>query len=113
MKPYKFVSWDVPALEVVKTAVVPLALEKAENGYSAPFKALYKTGVLSLEHLRNPVYKISGWAFPFGHLCRRYWVKTRYSGIIEVYAPNKSCIYAVLGRYHVVECLEVENNEKD
>lgn len=108
MNAYKFVSWDVPALEVVKNSVVPMALEKAENGDSAPFKSLYgKTGILSIEHLQNPVYKLSGWAFPFKHLCRRYWVKTRYYGVIEVYAPNKSCIYAVLGRYSVIECLEV------
>ena len=38
MRVRKFVSYDVPALEVVKTAPVPLALEKAENGNTAPFK---------------------------------------------------------------------------
>lgn len=37
---------------------------------------------------------------------RVYWVKSRYYGIMELYAPNKSAIYAVLGRYHVLKIVE-------
>lgn len=110
MRVRKFVSYDVPALEVVKTAPVPLALEKAENGNTAPFKALYKS-IFSIEQLETPLYRLHGWEFHFDDLCRRYWVKLRYYGIQEFYAPNKSCIYAVLGRHNVIECLEVVNKK--
>lgn len=34
-------------------------------------------------------------------------LKSRYYGIMELYAPNKSAIYAVLGRYHVLKIVEV------
>lgn len=40
--------------------------------------------------------------------CRVYWVKVRYYGIMELYAPNKSAIYSVLGKYHVLKIQEVE-----
>lgn len=39
---------------------------------------------------------------------RVYWVKVRYYGIMELYAPNKSAIYSVLGKYHVLKIQEVE-----
>lgn len=39
---------------------------------------------------------------------RVYWVKSRYYGIMELYAPNKSAIYAVLGKYQVLKIVEVE-----
>lgn len=48
-----------------------------------------------------------GWAFSLREFCRVYWVKSRYYGIMELYAPNKSAIYAVLGRYHVLKIVEV------
>lgn len=35
------------------------------------------------------------------------WVQSRYYGIMELYAPNKSAIYAVFGRYHVLKIVEV------
>ena len=40
--------------------------------------------------------------------CRVYWVNVRYYGIMELYAPNKSAIYDVLGRHHVLKIVEVE-----
>lgn len=61
-----------------------------------------------METLKNPVVKIGGWAFSLREFCRVYWVKVRHYGIMELYAPNKSAIYAVLGRYHVLKIVEVE-----
>ena len=57
--------------------------------------------------LKSRVVKIGGWAFSLREFCRVYWVKSRYYGIMELYAPNKSAIYAVLGRYHVLKIVEV------
>lgn len=106
MKYYKFVNWDVPEVEKLKTARVPQALEAADNGNTKPLRELYG-GTLSLEHLQNPVYKLGGWAFSLREYCRRYWVKMRYYGICEYYAPNKTAIYNIVGRYNVLEIKEV------
>lgn len=56
---------------------VPLAIAAADRGDMKPLKECYKN-TLSIEHLRNPVYKIGGLAFSLREYCRRYWVKTRY-----------------------------------
>ena len=93
MNYYKFVSWDAVELEKVKAGRVPLAIAAADRG--------------DIEHLQNPVYKIGGWAFSLREYCRRYWVKTRYYGICEYYAPNKTAIYGIIGRYNVLEIVEV------
>lgn len=61
----------------------------------------------TVETLQNPVVKIGGWAFSLREFCRVYWVKVRYYGIMELYAPNKSAIYSVLGKYHVLKIQEV------
>lgn len=63
--------------------------------------------ICELETLQNPVVKIGGWAFSLREFCRVYWVQSRYYDIMELYAPNKSAIYAVLGRYHVLKIVEV------
>lgn len=106
MNYYKFVSWDAVELEKVKAGRVPLAIAAADRGDMKPLKECYKN-TLSIEHLRNPVYKIGGLAFSLREYCRRYWVKTRYYGICEYYAPNKTAIYGIIGRYNVLEIVEV------
>ena len=108
MKFYKFVSWEVEEAEaVIKRAKIPAAMIEADKGNYKPLKECYKQ-YLSLEHLTNPVYKLSGWAFSLREYCRRYWVKVRYYGIMELYAPNKTAVYNILGRYNVLEIHEVE-----
>lgn len=104
---YKFVSWEAQDIEKAKMALVPQALTAADNGNMKPLKELYKKGTLTIEHITHPVYKIGGWAFSLREYCRRYWVKTRYYGICEYYAPNKTAIYNIIGRHNVIECLEV------
>ena len=67
----------------------------------------YYSNFATLETLQTAIYKTGGWAFSFREYCKKYWVKTRYYGICEYYAPNKSAIYSVLGRYHVLKIVEV------
>jgi len=104
MKYYKFVSWDVADLEKVKTGKIPVAMQEWDNGNKKPLKELYSNGQIDVQ---NPVYKCGGWCFSLKEYCRRYWVKTRYYGIIECYSPNKTGIYANLGRYQVLQIVEV------
>lgn len=85
MRHYKFVSWDIPAWETVKNAPLPAALEAWDNGDREPLKALHIA-------TREPLFKRSGWAVPYAEYMRRFWVKTKYYGIIEMYALNKTDI---------------------
>ena len=103
---YKFVKWEAADIEKVKAGEIPQAIKAAENGNYDPLKQLYKSG-FSEETIKNPVYKCGGWAFPFRHLLRKYWIKTRYYGIIEGYAPNKTAIYDAIGKYHVLKIVEI------
>lgn len=77
------------------------------KGIEYGIKEYYRQSA-TIETLQNPVAKIGGWAFSLREFCRVYWVKSRYYGIMELYAPNKSAIYAVLGKYQVLKIVEVE-----
>lgn len=82
---YKFVRWEVPAIEEVLTANFPQALIAYDNGDEKPLREFHVV-------TEEPVYRIRGWAFPFGEYMRRFWVKTKNYGIREVYAMNKTDI---------------------
>lgn len=108
MKFYKFVSWEVEEAEaVIKRGKIPAAMIEADKGNYKPLKECYKQ-YLSLEHLTNPVYKLGGWAFSLREYCRCYWVNVRHYGIMELYAPNKTAIYNILERYHVLKIYEIK-----
>lgn len=46
---------------------------------------------------------------PFAEYMRRFWVKTKYYGIIEMYALNKTDIRKEL-KSNVIEIMEVKKN---
>lgn len=104
---WKFVNWEPIPLESALKSRVAVAIAACENGDKNAIKEYYKEYAM-LETLRNPVVKVGGWAFSLREFCRAFWVKTRYYGIMELYAPNKSAIYSVLGRYHVLKIVEVD-----
>ena len=80
----------------------------AENYTNKPSEYIYTLRRLEKVGYSTGVYGINGgWAFSLREFCRVYWVKVRHYGIMELYAPNKSAIYAVLGRYHVIKIVEV------
>lgn len=102
MTHYKFVSWNVPAFETILTGRIPAALLAADNGNLQPLKDLHIV-------TQTPVYKCSGWCIPFAEYMRRFWVKTKYYGIIEMYALNKTDIRKEL-KSNVIEIMEVKKN---
>lgn len=102
MTHYKFVSWDVPAFETILTGRIPAALLAADNGNLQPLKDLHIA-------TQTPVYKCSGWCIPFTEYMRRFWVKTKYYDIIEMYALNKTDIRKEL-KSNVIEIMEVKKN---
>ena len=106
MQYYKFVKWEPENINKIITGDIPKAIDAAENGDYTLLNNLYKNR-FSLETIQNPVYKCGGWAFPFGHLLKKYWIKVRYYGIVEGYAPSKTAIRDAVGKYHVLKIVEV------
>lgn len=96
---YKFVSWNPKPIENVLTASVPAALREYDNGNKKPFNAMK---IATTE----PFYKIGGWCFDLRNYLKRYWVKTKYYGILEYYAINKTAIRNELKSY-VIEIKEM------
>lgn len=72
----------------------------ADNGNLQPLKDLHIA-------TQTPVYKCSGWCIPFAEYMRRFWVKTKYYGIIEMYALNKTDIRKEL-KSNIIEIMEVK-----
>lgn len=99
MKCYKFVSWNVPPVEDCFSARIPAALIEYDKGNKEPLKNLHIV-------TQEPICKISGWAFPYAEYMRCYWVKTKYSGIIEIYALNKTDIRKEL-KSNAIKIVEV------
>lgn len=104
---WKFVNWEPIPLESALKSCAAVAIAAYENGDKTPLHKYYKE-YATIETLRNPVIKVGGWAFSLREFCRVFWVKTRHDGILELYAPNKSAIYSVLGRYHVLKIVEID-----
>lgn len=86
----------------ILTGRIPAALLAADNGNLQPLKDLHIA-------TQTPVYKCSGWCIPFAEYMRRFWVKTKYYGIIEMYALNKTDIRKEL-KSNVIEIMEVKKN---
>ena len=107
MKYWQFVNWEPAPLESALKSRVAVAITAYENGDKTAIKEYYRK-FATMETLKIPAVKIGGWAFSLREFCRVYWVKVRHYGIMELYAPNKSAIYDVLGRYHVLKIVEVE-----
>lgn len=96
---YKFVKWDPIPLEKALAATLPQALKEYDNGNKKPFIDLAIATT-------DPYAHIGGWCFPLAPYLRRYWVKTKYCGILEYYAVNKTAIRKVL-KSDVIEIIEV------
>ena len=97
---YKFVKWDAAPIENVLSGTIPRALQEYDNGNIKPFNDLE---IATTE----PYYKIGGWCFPLAPYLRKFWVKTKYYGILEYYAVNKTAIRKEL-KTHVIKIVEIE-----
>ena len=100
MQYYKFVSHDVPPVENVLVNRIPEALAACDAGDYSKLKELHIA-------TQDPVYRCAGWAFPYREYMRRFWVKIKYYGIIEVYALNRTDIRREY-KSEVIKIVEVE-----
>lgn len=85
MKYYKFVKWEARPLEEVLKADLPQALMQFDKGNKRPLKDMHIA-------TQEPYFKLGGWAFPYREYLKRFWVKTKYYGILEYFALNKTDI---------------------
>jgi hypothetical protein len=97
---YKFVKWDAAPIETVLMERTPKALAEYDNGNKKAFNDLQIATT-------DPYYKCGGWCFPLAPYLRRYWVKTKYYGILEYFAVNKTAIRKAL-KSEVIEIVEVK-----
>ena len=104
---WQFTNWKPISQESALNSRVAIAITAYENGDKNAIKEYYKQ-YATLDTLQTGVVNVGGWAFSLCEFCRTYWVKTRYYGIMELCAPNKSAIYAVLGRYCVLKIVEIK-----
>ena len=97
---YKFVSWEAHPIEEVLTAKLPAALQEYDNGNKKPFQEMQ---IATTE----PYFRLGGWCFFLAPYLKKYWVKTKYYGIREYYAVNKTAIRKEL-KSHCLKIVEVE-----
>lgn len=106
MKYYHFTNWEPANIENVLQGKWPQAMQEYDSGNKTPLLDLFHN-TSDLELLRNGYFRIGGWQFSIKEYCKTFWVKTRYYGIIQVFAPDKTTIRNALGSYHTIKIVEV------
>lgn len=99
MRYYTFVTWEaIPKENFLKTSI-PAAIAAYDAGDKQPLKDLHIC-------TQNPVYRFGGWEMPYRSYLRRFWVKTKYYGIQQYFALNKTDIRKEL-KSDALEIVEV------
>ena len=108
MKPiaYKFVKWDVPALDTLRESKVYQLRERLNHGLrlSREEKNWLTKQVNTNSSFRRSV-PLMGYCFDFSDVLKRFFVK-QYNQINEYYAMDKtalrSCLYGRIQEIHEV-----------
>lgn len=103
---YPFVENPVD-INTLKDSNIMIAINEAEKRNLKPLKQMYHKGyVFGAEHLIKGYYKLMGWFFDLSPYCKTYLVKEKYYGWQEYKAPNKTCLYNIIGKHNVLEIIE-------
>ena len=103
---YPFVKNPCDFTEIENSKIV-IAVKEAEKGNLKLLKEMYSDGfVFGHEYLVKGSYKLMGWFFNLSPYCKKYLVKKKHYGWIEYEAPNKTCLYKMIGRHNVIEIIE-------
>ena len=94
---YKFNLCSDAKLEDVIMHKLVHALFEAEKGNFNELKEIHFSS-------ETPVIRVAGWYFCFPDLLRKFWVKTRDYGILEIYSLNKTDIRKNYS--HVIKIIE-------
>lgn len=106
MRYFHFTNWEPVNIEKVMATQWPAAMKEYDNGNKRPLLELFHKSN-DYVTLRNGYFRIGGWQFDITDYCRTYWVSTRYYGIIQLYAPDKTTIRGTLGNREVRKIVEV------
>lgn len=106
MKYFKFVKWEAVAIENVLTGKFPMAMAEYDNGNKKPLIDYMRNNATTVL-LSNGYYRLGGWEFSIKEYCKKYWVKVKYFGIIEVYSPDRTTIRNAYGKHNVLQIMEV------
>ena len=79
--------------------------EQAEKGEPEKlYDYLYK----HIDYLREAKVRTGGWIIDLRPYLKCFWVKTRWNGIIELWAPYKKHIRKFCGYHNVIKIVEIE-----
>lgn len=106
MKYFHFTNFAPVEIEKVLTWKLPMAMAEYDNGNKKPLID-YMRNNATTELLHNGYYRLGGWQFSIKEYCKKYWVKVKYYGIIEVYSPDRTTIRNVYGKHNVLQIMEV------
>ena len=106
MKYFKFVNWEAANIDNVLTGRLPQAMLAYDNGDKKPLIEYFRMGGHA-DLMKNGYFRIGGWQFSIKEYCKKYWVKVKYYGIIEVYSPDKTSIRNTYGKHNVFQIIEV------
>lgn len=84
---YKFVSWEVPALETLKKTKPYIIMEKLNKG-----EVLTRKEKNYFQFYNGPHEKCLGWLFDFKPFCKRYLVHYKYDEWKEIWHFDKTAI---------------------
>lgn len=92
---YKFVAWEVPALEELKNSTAYRLLEKLNGGKKLTREEKSNGIFHELFHSEtywSGKYKLQGYIFDFSPFMKSFLVKTKYGGWREIKAFDRTSI---------------------
>jgi len=109
VRPYKFVSHEISPVENYKDAKVYQLLVKANRGTLSKEEKDILIEMLH-SHAEKCCIKLMGWKYNFRSFLRRFYVKTDYYGVQEMFAFNKTQIrkYLTFGMGHIYDICETK-----
>jgi hypothetical protein len=114
IKPYRFVrNWEIPPLDKMMDTTEGKMLIKANRGTLTREDKDWIAEALH-DHARHTSIQLAGWCFDYRYFMRRFYVKTQWYGVQEVYAFNKTQIRKILCKFmgKIYDICETENEEK-
>jgi hypothetical protein len=101
----KFVTWDVAPLETYANTDYYKMHSKLEAG-EKPTREEKNRLVFSQE---SPVWRYMGYMYDFRGFLNKFWVETKYYGIMTFWAWDKTAIRKHSSHLQIIKIVEVES----
>lgn len=92
--PYKFVSHEIGPLSALDNAPVAILHRKVNAGEALSREEKNRLFSMLSDQMGtgSTGIKSMGYLFSFSGYLKRFWVETKYNGILNLYAPDKTSI---------------------